>query len=502
MENNYNNDKSSIDDLNDSDILSDEALWDLLDDFTNDKIENKEKMTEIIDNEKKCLSCNSNNIIFSENRNRFICTKCGSVCDEIFEEKPDWNNDENKKDVGRNGIPINTFFPNTSLGTTINYSGFSKIKMLHSWRQMPYKERSLAQVLTNIENKCKKYKITKAVIDNAKILYRNIRDSKHQTGKNKGKYIIIRGKNRIQIIAACVYFGAKLQNCTRSNKEIADIFNLEIKQVTKGCRKFLEYMQNNLILYDIKPSQGTDYIYRNGAKLGLEKEVLDLANVICKNTAILNIATNHQPESIAAASIILAVNKLKKKIVKKNILNEFQISEVTINKTCNSILQYTNIITDNELTNKINNKMINKLDNIIQSKITNNEDYIDFDNLSFNNKYNIIDYDIIDNNNKEIIFDHNFDINNVIDDKNILVEKKKRGRKPKNKNIDNDDNNFMSNFFTSSIDNTDSINSNITETTETTETTDSINTTESSENKNIKKRGRPRKIIIENNSTN
>ena len=28
MENNYNNDKSSIDDLNDSDILSDEALWD------------------------------------------------------------------------------------------------------------------------------------------------------------------------------------------------------------------------------------------------------------------------------------------------------------------------------------------------------------------------------------------------------------------------------------------------------------------------------------------
>jgi len=494
MDYNFSNNELDSDIKNESldddlDVLSDDALWDLLDDFTNEKREKNEiKLKE----EDKCVLCGSDNIIFSENRNRNVCKDCGNVCDEILDDNPEWNNHEDgKKEIARGGTQINTFFPKTSLGTTISYTGWSRIKMLHSWGQMPYKERSLAQVLTDIDNKCKKYKITKAVIDNAKILYRNIRESKHQSGKNKGKNIIIRGINRRQIIAACVYYGANLQNCTRSNKEIADIFDLEIKQVTKGCRKFLEYMQNNLILYDIKPSHGTDYINRSGGKLNLDKQILELANIISNNTTILDIATNHQPTSIAAASIVLAANILNKQIVKKDILKEFQISEVTINKTYNSIQQYKHVVVNNEMTNKLYCKM--------QSKLLIDSD----DNYDILSKNNTIEFDIIDDKN-EIQYDHNFDIDNIIDDDIIDIDettifetkiKKKRGRKPKNKN--DVDNNFITSISSLSIDNTDSINSNLTtETTETTDNTDSIT------NVIKKKRGRPRKIIIQNETTN
>ena len=82
--------------------------------------------------------------------------------------------------------------------------------MLHNWGQMPYKERSLSSVLIDIDSKCKKYNITKAVIDYSKILYRNIREGVHTSGKSKGKNIIIRGINRRKIIAACVFYGANL----------------------------------------------------------------------------------------------------------------------------------------------------------------------------------------------------------------------------------------------------------------------------------------------------
>lgn len=483
-----NNDNEIEDDL---DVLSDDALWDLLDNFTNEKENDNKKLNEK-NKENKCTSCGSDNIIFSENRNRNICKDCGNVCDEILDDNPEWNNhEEGKKDVMRGGTQINTFFPKTSLGTTISYSGWSRIKMLHSWGQMPYKERSLAQVLTDIDNKCKKYKITKSVIDNAKILYRNIRESKHQSGKNKGKNIIIRGINRRQIISACVYYGANLQNCTRSNKEIADIFDLEIKQVTKGCRKFLEYMQNNQVLYDIKPSHGTDFINRVGGKLNLDKQILELANIISNNTTKLDIATNHQPTSIAAASIVLAANILNKQIVKKDILKEFQISEVTINKTYNNIYNYKHCVINNEMTNQLYYKMQSKL------LVDTDENH---DILSNNN----IEFQIIDNN-KEIAYDNDFDSDNIIEDddimdlkNNIIFEtkiKKKRGRKPKNKN--NVDEQFITSISSLSMDNTDSITSNLTtETTETTDNSDSIT--------NIikKKRGRPRKIITQNESTN
>ena len=44
---------------------------------------------------------------------------------------------------------------------------------------MPYKERSLANVLNEIESKCREYKIIKKVIITAKILYKNIREGTH-----------------------------------------------------------------------------------------------------------------------------------------------------------------------------------------------------------------------------------------------------------------------------------------------------------------------------------
>lgn len=329
--------------------LNEDTLWDILDDISDDKIIKFNKLI--------CIGCKSTNIIYTSGRGSHVCEDCGLENQELFDESPEWNNYDEKGENARCGTYINPFYPKSSLGTTINASGYSKVKMLRSWGQISYKEKSLSEVLNEIESKCKKYNITKAIIDNTKILYRNIRELKNDNGKN----IIIRGINRKQIIAACLYFGAILQKFPRSTKEVADIFELDIKQVTKGCRNFLEIMKDNFIIFDIKPSHGSDFIERYGIKLKLPKETIQLAKIISENSVKLDLTSDHQAISLAAASILLAINVLKDNINKKIVSELFEVSDVTISKTYNKMIPYKDILINYELTNKAYYKMNLKL---------------------------------------------------------------------------------------------------------------------------------------------
>lgn len=358
------------------DELNDDKLFDVLDTFVNDS--NPIKKTLQISNN-ICPSCKSKNLIFSMGKTSYICSDCGTKSEDILDDSPEWNNyEDGKVENCRCGAPTSAFFPISSLGTTINAPGYSKVKMLRNWGQMPYKEHSLSEILNDIENKCRKYKISKAIVDNAKILYKNVRDSKHDSGMNKGKNVIIRGLNRKQIIAACLYFGAILQKFPRSTKEVADIFTLELKQVTKGCRKFLEIMKDNFIIFDIKPSHGVDFIERFGNKLKISKQTIELAKLISENTTRLELASDHQATSIAAASILLALNILENEndnldISKKQISEIFNISDVTITKTYKKIYPYKKIVTSTKITNRICHKinlklMSNELENDIKNE--------------------------------------------------------------------------------------------------------------------------------------
>ena len=352
----------------DIDNIDDDNLWNILDNITDNKT------IEII-NKYICTICKSNNLIYTSGRGSYVCGDCGLDNLELYDESPEWNSYEDKDDNQRCGTYINPFYPVSSLGTTINAIGYSKVKMLKSWGQISYKEKSLSEVLNDIETKCKKYNITKAIIDNTKILYKNIRELKNDNGKN----IIIRGINRKQIIAACLYFGAILQKFPRSTREVADIFGLDIKHVTKGCKNFLDIMNDNYIVFDIKPAHGSEFIDRYGTKLKLTKETIQLSKNILENSIKLDLTTDHQATSLAAASISLAIVILKENINKKLISELFNISDVTIGKTYNKMIPYKNIIVDNELTNKAYYKMnlklmSNELDNEIELLENNDSD--------------------------------------------------------------------------------------------------------------------------------
>ena len=346
--------------------ISDEDIWNFLDTCVEDTFDISSASNETSKlNDTYCKHCTTYNMIIDDNKSKYTCNNCGIEDIEIFDTRPEWNNyEDNIQTSGRCGAATNLFLPKSSLGTIIAGKGYSRIRLLQNWNHMPYKERSLSNILYHIERSLKKYKITKAIIDNAKILYKNISDLKHISGPNKDKYIITRGINRYGIIAACAYYGAKLQGHIRTIKEIAEIFNLKIPQLTRGCRKFLNLLNNKEIIANIKSSQPYEFINRFSYKLNLNSEQLQHAINISKNIIKLDIASDHQPISLAAASLLLAINVFNININKKLISEIFDISEVTIIKTYKNIHQYKKIIINNNLTDIVYNK--------IQEKIANN----------------------------------------------------------------------------------------------------------------------------------
>jgi transcription initiation factor TFIIIB Brf1 subunit/transcription initiation factor TFIIB len=213
--------------------------------------------------------------------------------------------------------------------------------------------------MDGIQQKCKKYSVTQKVIDTAKILYKKISDCKHDKGERKGKSIIMRCINRRSMIAACVFYACKLENEPRSPKEIADIYDLEVKHVNRGCRKFVDFIDINSYFNKIKSSNANDFITRYSSNLNLSKEVIDMAKNVSDNIHKLDIASTHEPPSVAAGSILLVCNLLKIDINKKLISTVFEISDVTISKTYRKIYPYHKIIMDNDITEYIADKVTN-----------------------------------------------------------------------------------------------------------------------------------------------
>jgi transcription initiation factor TFIIIB Brf1 subunit/transcription initiation factor TFIIB len=301
-----------------------------------------------------CKNCKSSNLVIDNSKGHMVCTDCAVINEEYLDENPDISyNDGENSNTSRYGAPTSFFFPKSSLGTKIVSKGYNRISLLQKQGQMPYKEKSLLDVLETIQHKCKKYCITQSIIDSAKILYKKISESVHIKGKRKGKSIIMRCINRRSMIAACLFHACKLQKETRSPKEIADIYDLEIKHVNRGCRKFCDIIDATSLFYQIKSSQSSDFIERFAKKLNIDKQYINISKDVSNNIHKLDLASTHEPPSVAAGCILLVAQYYNIQLTKKQISDIFGISDVTISKTFRKIWPYHKIVLSNKITDLI-----------------------------------------------------------------------------------------------------------------------------------------------------
>jgi transcription initiation factor TFIIIB Brf1 subunit/transcription initiation factor TFIIB len=110
----------------------------------------------------------------------------------------------------------------------------------------------------------------------------------------------------------------------------------------------IEELQHNFI-----SSKSTDFIKRFADKLDMDQKYINIAMEISNNINKLDLASTHEPPSVAAGCLLLVVNIYNLIISKKQISEVFGISDVTISKTYRRIYPYHKIITSNEITDMI-----------------------------------------------------------------------------------------------------------------------------------------------------
>ena len=286
-----------------------------------------------------------------ESKGVISCNVCNCEITNII-DGPEWrfygSSDTRNQNPSRCGMPVNELLPNSSLGSSVaiknRSESMNKIGMYQRWNSMPYKERSLYKVFVEIDTKCQKNDLSKVIATTAKSLYRILSEAK-----------ISRGSNRVGIIAACVYNACKECGVPRSPNELADIFNIDPKIMTKGCKNYTEIMRLSKTdmsrMQNIKSVGLDDFIERFSHNLRLsEPQIQDIRRIstLCKDLGLLS---DNTPPSMASGCIYLYIRCLRLEVPKKHISEVCKISEVTINK-CSKKLESADIIMDflNSLT--------------------------------------------------------------------------------------------------------------------------------------------------------
>jgi len=275
--------------------------------------------------------CNDTNN-YSIDNGIIICKICKGTISNIM-DSPEWrfygSEDSKTSDPTRCGMALNPLLPDSSVGTIVSNqystkSGMYQVKKYQSWTSMTYKENSIYKVFNEIGIICKKNNLPKIILNEAKSLYKITADTK-----------ISRGNNRKGIIAACVYFACKNCNVGRSSKEIADMFQIKISILTKGCKNLQSILQLSKDKNRVDTSKSvlpSDFIDRFCNRLNISNkdtlEIKELSNKI----ETLNLINDIRPDSFASGCILLYCSNNNLDINKKQISEYSKISEVTINK--------------------------------------------------------------------------------------------------------------------------------------------------------------------------
>lgn len=283
-----------------------------------------------VEREIKCCEKKENYDL--SDKNGIICKVCHNCISNII-DTPEWKNyKDSNVDMNRCGMPTNVMLPQSSLGTMIKYDfkqNMNRVNRYQQWNSMPYKERSLYKVYMNISEKCISADLPKIISETAQSYYCNISETK-----------ISRGSNRIGIIAACIYYACKECDVPRSTGELSELFEIENKVLTKGCKNFTEITRMSKDRKRIQSQKSVnlhDFTERFCHKLQVEisqQEGITRLSKLCESLSLIN---DNTPPAMAAGCIYLYLRCSKAEVDKKLISDICKISEVTVNKCAKKI---------------------------------------------------------------------------------------------------------------------------------------------------------------------
>ncbi len=344
----YEECKKKLDDLNEKSKLKQTR------EQTKETKENIEKIREkmYIENSKEvCFYCKEKDCLIIDSE-MVICTKCGVENNNIIDHKAEWRyygTDDNKRssDPTRCGVPNNPYISDSSLSTVILGRGYEIYRKLHSWNGLLYKERTLYKILNKIAIKASIDNLPQSIVDATMNMYKMI----------SADYIK-RGASRESLIAACFSNALRDQGMIRSTEEIAKLFDIKSKKLSKGQNEFTDLMfsKNKEYVKNMKPIESKDLIERFCNMFDIDDVFVKIATRCAILVDRLGICQENNPKSIAVGCIYLISFCYQLGISKKEIAEQCKTSEVTVSNTFNHMIKFRKFLIPgfNEEENKDN----------------------------------------------------------------------------------------------------------------------------------------------------
>lgn len=295
-----------------------------------------EKDNSIDSNSKeKCFNCEEFDYLINDGE-MIVCTNCGVENNRIIDYNPEWRfygSDDNKRssDPNRCGMPTNQIISESSLSTVITGHGFEVYRKLNSWNGLTYKEKSLISIINKIAQKASVGNVPQSIIDATMKMYQII-----------SKDYIKRGTSRESLIAACFFNALKDNNLIRSNEEVAKLFDIKSKKLSKGCNEFAELMfaKDKDYVKKMRPIEPKDLIERFCSIMDLDEKFITIGARISILVDKLGICQENNPKSIAVGCIYFMSQNYDLGFNKKEIADQCHTSEVTVSNTYNQMTKF------------------------------------------------------------------------------------------------------------------------------------------------------------------
>ena len=291
------------------------------------------------------------------NEEEIICRECGTHMGYLIDSSAEYRwfgSEDRSPDPTRVGNPLNPLLPESSLGTRIltrpgDSKAMRRIRQYHLWNIMPYKERTLWSVFEMLQVRASNAGISMAIVEETKQLYAQV-----------SPLCICRGQQKDALVAACLYESLKRHDTPRRPTDIAEIFQIDSKLVTRGVKQFSGLLEEhhhsaaptNCVTLEKKtetPSTSFRHylepaIYRLETPRALHGHILDLASSLGATIDELGICPETTPSSLAASALSLACDKLKIDKSNADIAKVCSISTATLQKCLKRIHNWRSVL--------------------------------------------------------------------------------------------------------------------------------------------------------------
>jgi transcription initiation factor TFIIB len=271
-----------------------------------------------------CQECSGIKVISPEGLP--TCSDCGLVESYFVDDTAEWTSgvtDDGKvNDPSRCGNPNanpELFSQNWGKGTIISTQHSStyenkRMAKINFHMSMNHKDRSLFHAYRDIDEAC--HTLPEVVLKDAKMLYRKFNEEK-----------LTRGAVRLGIKANCVLYACRLAQFPRTTKEIADMFGIQSKDISRTTQMFQENISGATKKNYV--TKAFDVMQRLLNSFEVTRDERLRCNKMCGATEDCADLMSKTPNSVASAIIYIVLGS---KVTKSEMCEKCSVSVPTLNK--------------------------------------------------------------------------------------------------------------------------------------------------------------------------